>query len=82
MFWANPGGPGLPLVMIGVLLIAAARRGQPAPVLAGVVLTGWAAICVVLIGPASGFTIVFAVGLLVLAAGLRGRVPRPGPRAA
>jgi|GEM_PF-2095767 len=77
-FWANPGGLGLPLVTAGILLIRLARRGEAAPVLAGIVLTIWAAICVVLIGPASGFTIGLAVGLLVLLGGLRGRLaPRP-----
>lgn len=65
VFWALPGGFVVPLILFGLLVAQLGRRGQRLPSYVGWVLGGWAAGCVLLIGP-SGFLLGFIpAGLLI-----------------
>ncbi|MGB2570986.1 hypothetical protein ACPFP2_21410 [Micromonospora citrea] len=65
VFWALPGSFVVPLVLLGLLVVRLGRRGERVPGYAGWALGGWAAGCVLLIGP-SGFLLGFVpAGLLI-----------------
>ncbi|MEV4489931.1 hypothetical protein AB0K04_07440 [Micromonospora coxensis] len=72
VFWALPGSFVVPLVLFGLLLVRLGRRGERAPGYAGWTLAGWAAACVLLIGP-SGFLLGFVPAGLLIAEDLRAR---------
>ena len=69
-FWALPGGLVVPGVLLGLLMLHAARRGATLPRFVGVVLIAWALVCVWMVGP-SGFMTLLVPGTLLLMAGFR-----------
>jgi hypothetical protein len=72
-FWALPGGFVVTLILLGLLVARAGRRGQPVPAFVGWVILGWAALAVSLIG-ASGFLFAaIPAGLLIAASLTAGR---------
>ncbi len=72
-FWAQPGGFSVVVVLLGLTILRSARRGERLPGYVGWGLLGWVGLCVVLIGPASGFTLALAPPVLLVAANLRAR---------
>ena len=72
-FWAQPGGFAVTVLLLGLLAVRAANRGERLPSYVGWALLGWLALCIVLIGPASGFSFALVPVLLLIAGDLRAR---------
>ncbi len=72
-FWAQPGGFSVVMVLLGLMVLRAARRGERVPGYVGWGLLAWVGLCVVLVGPASGFTLVLVPPVLLVAADVRAR---------
>jgi len=53
-FWALPGGFTVIMVLLGLLVVHLANRGEVAPGYVGWTLLGWVVLCVAIIG-VSGF---------------------------
>jgi hypothetical protein len=81
-FWAQPGGFAVVVLILGLLAVRTANRGERLPSYVGWGLLGWVALCVVLLGPASGFSLALAPALLLVAADVRARAARAGASAA
>lgn len=75
-FWAQPGGFAVVVLLLGLLAVRAANRGERLPSYVGWVLLGWVALCITLMGPASGFSFALAPVLLLIAGDVRARVSR------
>lgn len=72
-FWAQPGGFSVVAVLLGLMILRSARRGERVPGYVGWSLLAWVGLCIVLIGPASGFTLALLPPVLLVAADLRAR---------
>ncbi|MBB4930182.1 hypothetical protein F4561_001002 [Lipingzhangella halophila] len=72
VFWALPGSFVPVLVVLGLLVARAGRRGEALPGYTGWVLGAWALLCVLLIGP-SGFLLGLVPAALLIAANLVAR---------
>ncbi|GAB3992934.1 hypothetical protein GCM10029992_03290 [Glycomyces albus] len=68
LFWALPGGPAVPALLTGMLLIKLGRLRRRAGLGFVAVLVVWAAFCVWLIGPSGFLLTAVTSGLLVAAA--------------
>ncbi|GAB3225040.1 hypothetical protein GCM10027447_14230 [Glycomyces halotolerans] len=75
VFWALPGGIAVPGFLLGLLLIRLGRMRQRVGVGFGLVLAGWASICLWLVGP-SGFVAVLAAAGIPAAAIIDRRASR------
>ncbi|WP_415644610.1 DUF6463 family protein [Stackebrandtia soli] len=71
-FWAQPGGFAAVLLLLGLLINHMARNGQRPPSYCGWLMLGWIGLCLVLIGPASGFVLGLVPSGLLIAASIRG----------
>ena len=72
-FWFSPGSFGLPLALIGAMVIRSNRRGEPLPVWVGGGLTGWAAVIGYIGGPDAGATALLTIGSVLTAGSLADR---------
>ena len=77
-FWAQPGSFAVAVLLLGLLAVRAANRRERLPSYVGWGLLGWVALCVVLLGPASGFSLALLPALLLVAADVRARTARSG----
>ncbi|MEU9834803.1 DUF6463 family protein [Streptosporangium sp. NPDC048047] len=75
-FWALPGGFVVVLILLGLLVSRAGRRGQHVPGYVGWVILVWAALAVGLIGPSGFLFAVIPAGLLIAADITARRSPR------
>ncbi|GAA1860138.1 DUF6463 family protein [Myceligenerans crystallogenes] len=75
-FWSQPGGFWALLVILGLLTIRAANQGDLLPAYVGWILLGWIVLCMIIVGPASGFTTGLVPAALLIAAALRDRSGR------
>ncbi|MFV2144811.1 DUF6463 family protein [Isoptericola sp. G70] len=73
-FWAQPGGFAVVVLVLGLLVVRAANRGDRLPAYVGWSLLGWVVLCLVLIGPASGFSLALVPAALLVAADVRARL--------
>ncbi|MBX9400315.1 DUF6463 family protein [Lysobacter sp. BMK333-48F3] len=71
-FWQSLGGPALPLIVLGALLLHLERRGVPIPAFVGAALAAWAALAALVMQP-SGFPLLVAIALMLLAGSRRAR---------
>lgn len=81
-FWAQPGGFAVVVLILGLLTVRAANRGERLPSHVGWLLLGWVVLCIFLIGPASGFSFALLPALLLVAADVRARTSRSGDQVA
>jgi hypothetical protein len=72
-FWAQPGGFAVVVLLLGLLTVRAANRGDQLPTYVGWSLLAWVILCMVLLGPASGFTTALIPAGLLIAADIRAR---------
>lgn len=77
-FWAQPGGFAVTVLLLGLLAVRAANRHERLPSYVGWGLLGWVSLCVVLLGPASGFSLALLPALLLVAADVRARTAGAG----
>jgi hypothetical protein len=73
VFWSQPAGFGVATLLLGLLAVGAARRGALLPGYVAWALLAWVALCIALVGPGSGFTLVLVPVALLVVADLRGR---------
>jgi hypothetical protein len=71
-FWAMPASFAVPMVLLGVMIIRLAPRGE-VPAFLGWTLLAWDLICILLISPLSGFSLGLIPIILLVIASLRGR---------
>lgn len=71
-FWALPGGFVPALLVLGLLVVRQARRGEYLPAYVGWVLLAWCVGCTALIGP-SGFISGIAPAVLLIGGNLTAR---------
>ncbi|GAS88802.1 DUF6463 family protein [Mycolicibacterium brisbanense] len=65
-FWFSPGSFGVPLGLIGQLVLHMTRRGHPVPAWLGWVIVAWAGLLGVMV-PKSGAWAIMTVGALIIA---------------
>ncbi|WP_157680165.1 DUF6463 family protein [Mycobacterium dioxanotrophicus] len=65
-FWFSPGSFGVPLGLIGQLVLHMTRRGQPVPVWLGWAIVAWACLLGLMV-PKSGAWAILTVGALIVA---------------
>ncbi|MFD0557533.1 hypothetical protein FB566_2807 [Stackebrandtia endophytica] len=66
-FWALPGGFVVTMVLLGLLVIHLAKRGEVAPGYVGWALLGWSVVCVAIIGVSGFLTALVPAGMLITA---------------
>ena len=72
-FWVQPGGFAVVVLLLGLLAVRTANRGERLPTYVGWTMLAWAGLCVFLLGPASGFTFALVPAVLLVAADVRAR---------
>lgn len=80
-FWMTTGSFGLPLILVGLIVLWLDRRGIVPPAFIAWTLGGWSLVSAVILEPAPWFLAWIAVGLLL--AGARraaARLPEQGPQ--
>lgn len=81
-FWAQPGGFSVVVLLLGLLAVRAANRGERLPAYVGWTVLAWVGLCVFLVGPASGFSFALIPAVLLVAADVRARTAGSGAPAA
>lgn len=74
-FWFGPGGLGLPLLLVGLLIGWMNQRGIVPPAFLAWTLLAWAGVCAVIVEPAPFVLIGIAAVLLLRGARRSGAVP-------
>ena len=76
-YWLSVNSFGPPLVLLGLTVLEADRRGAPPPPLLAWSLAGWTALGFVVTGPGVGQDLVLLVAAGLLVAGARQTADRP-----
>ncbi|MEU1428531.1 DUF6463 family protein [Nocardia sp. NPDC005746] len=64
-FWANPAGFGLPLLLVGLLVVWMARHAIVPPIFLAWTVLAWGALCAVIVEPTPGPVVVITAVLLL-----------------
>lgn len=77
-FWFSPGSFGVPLTLLGSLVVWSVRRGLRTPALVGWGLAAWALLLAVLGGFDVGSGLLILTGVLIGVGGIRRRTTAGG----
>lgn len=77
-FWFSPGSFGVPLTLLGFLVVWSVRQGHRVPGLVGWGLVAWALLVAALGGLDVGSALLTCTGVLIGVGGIRPRTPSSG----